>query len=168
MNLYIRHPQKPTRQIECIEANCRAKGPPAAPLPGLSQANPQARVTILVCGPLPTVPLVARRRCLIVVPRSKPTAPRRFLIRVPRPLHAAPLVVRRRNLIVAPRPLPAAPLDVRRRNLIVVPRPLPAVPLVVRRRSLIVVPRLLLAVPRTIAAGEEQLGKFSAEQRKGY
>jgi hypothetical protein len=38
----------------------------------------------------------------------------------------------------------------------------------VRRRSLIVVPRLLLAVPRTIAAGEGQLGKFSAEQRKGY
>jgi hypothetical protein len=42
----------------------------------------------------------------------------------PRPLPAAPLVVRRRYLAVVPRPMPAAPLVVRRRDLTVVPRPL--------------------------------------------
>jgi hypothetical protein len=61
-------------------------------------------------------------------------------------------------LIVAPRPLPAAPLVVRRRYLIEVPRPFPAAPLVVRRRFLVV----------AVAAGEEQFGRCSAKQRKYY
>jgi hypothetical protein len=55
-----------------------------------------------------------------------PAAPRRYLILVPRPLPAAPLVVRRRYLNLVPRPLPAAPLVVRRRYLIVVHRLMPA------------------------------------------
>jgi hypothetical protein len=42
--------------------------------------------------PLPAVPLVVRRRYLIVVPRLLSVAPRRYLF-VPRPLPAAPLVV---------------------------------------------------------------------------
>ena len=89
--------------------------------------------------PLPAAPLVARRRYLIVVPRPMPAAPRRCLIVVPRPLPAAPLVVRRRYLIEVPRPFPAAPLVVRRRFLVV-----------------------------AVAAGEEQLGRCSAKQRKYY
>jgi hypothetical protein len=49
---------------------------------------------------------------------------------------------------VMPRPSPSAPLVARRRYLIVVLRP-------VRRRD-------------TAAAGEEQLGRCSAEQNKHY
>ena len=64
-------------------------------------------------------------------------------------LFAAALVVRRRYFIVAPRPFPAAPFVVHRRCLIVVPRPLPP-------------------VPQTAAAGEEQHGRFAAEQSKFY
>jgi hypothetical protein len=41
---------------------------------------------------------------------------RRYLIVVPRPLPAAPLVVRRRHLIMVPRPLPAAPRRCRSRR----------------------------------------------------
>ena len=55
---------------------------------------------------------------MIVVLKPTPAAPRRYLIVGPRPLPAAPLVVRRRYLIVVPRPLPAAPLVVCRRYLI--------------------------------------------------
>jgi hypothetical protein len=60
--------------------------------------------------------------------------------------------VRRRYLIVVPRPLPAAPLVAHRRYLIVVSLPLPAAPLVVRRRYLIVVPR---PSPRLLDCGAQ-------------
>jgi hypothetical protein len=50
--------------------------------------------------------------------QAMPTAPRRYLIVVPRPLPAAPLAVRRRYLAVAPKPLPAAPRRSRRRRRI--------------------------------------------------
>jgi hypothetical protein len=49
-----------------------------------------------------------RRRCLIVVPRPMPAAPRMYLIVVSRPLPAAPLVVRYIYMAVVPRPMPAA------------------------------------------------------------
>jgi hypothetical protein len=49
------------------------------------------------------VPLVVRRRCLIVVPMPMPEVPRIYLIVVYRPLPAAPLVVR-----LVPGPMPAA------------------------------------------------------------
>ena len=52
----------------------------------------------------------------------------------PRPLPAAPLVVRRRYLAVLPRLLPAAPLVVYRKYLVVVPRSFLAAPLVLRLR----------------------------------
>jgi hypothetical protein len=55
---------------------------------------------------------------------------------VPRPLPAAPLVLRRRYLIVVPRPMAAAS----RIYLVVVYRPLPAAPLVVRCMCMAVVP----------------------------
>jgi hypothetical protein len=55
---------------------------------------------------------------------------------VPRPLPAAPLVVRRRCLIVGPRPMPTA----LRIYLIVMYMPLPAAPLVVRCMYMAVVP----------------------------
>ena len=42
---------------------------------------------------------------------------------VPRPLPAAPFLVRRRYLIVVPRPLPVALFAVRRTYLVVVLRP---------------------------------------------
>jgi hypothetical protein len=41
--------QKLARFIGRIEANCRAPAPPAAPLPGLPQANSQTNAAILVC-----------------------------------------------------------------------------------------------------------------------
>jgi hypothetical protein len=53
---------------------------------------------------------------------------------VPRPLPAAPFLVRRRYLIVVPRPLPAAPFLVRRTYFIAVLRPvLRPLPVATRR-----------------------------------
>ena len=69
---------------------------------------------------------------------------------LPKPLPAAPLVVRCRYLAVVSRPLPAAPLMyliVVYRPLPAAPRELPAAPLVVRRRYLIVLPRPMLTAP---------------------
>jgi hypothetical protein len=54
---------------------------------------------------------------LIVVPRPKFAAPRRYLIVVPKPMS----VPARGKLIVTPRLLPAVPLVVHRRYLIVAP-----------------------------------------------
>jgi hypothetical protein len=79
--------------------------------------------------PLPTAPLVERRRYLIELPRQIPVAPRRYLAVVPRPMPAAP----RRYLILVPSPQPAAPIAVRRSYLIAAPGRCP------RRRSLCVV-----------------------------
>jgi hypothetical protein len=48
--------------IGCIEEDCRAPAPPAAPLPALPQANPQTKATILVCFAQLRAPLLARGR----------------------------------------------------------------------------------------------------------
>ena len=69
-------------------------------------------------------------------------SPRIFLVVAVRRLPAA--VVCQRLLTVVPKPLPAAPYLVRRRYLVVVPRPLPTEPLAVRRTYLIVVLRPVL------------------------
>jgi hypothetical protein len=45
-----------------IEADCRAPAPPAAPLPGLPQANPQTKATILVFIAQRCASLLARGR----------------------------------------------------------------------------------------------------------
>jgi hypothetical protein len=74
---------------------------------------------------------------VIVMPKSMPAAPRRYLIVMRNPLPAAPHVERRRYVIVVPRSMTAPP----RRYLIVVPRPMPAA----ARRYLIMVPRPLPA-----------------------
>ena len=52
--------------------------------------------------------LVARRRCLIVVPMPMPEAPRVYLIVVYKPFPAAPLVVRCMYMAVVPGPMPVA------------------------------------------------------------
>jgi hypothetical protein len=70
-------------------------------------------------------------RYLLVVSRRRPAASRRFLIVVARRLPAA--VAFHRHLAMVPRPVPAAPFLVRRRCLVVVSRPSPAAPLAVRR-----------------------------------
>jgi hypothetical protein len=75
-----------------------------------------------------------------------PEAPRRYLIVVPRPLPAAPLVVRRKYLILVPRPTPAEPLVERRKYLIVVPRPTPSEPR-----------RYLVALAQAAARGAAQV-----------
>jgi hypothetical protein len=53
--------------------------------------------------------LVVRRRYLLVIPKPMHAAPRRHLIVVLRKLPAAPLVERRRYVTLVPRPIPATP-----------------------------------------------------------
>ena len=77
-----------------------------------------------------------------MVPRLTPAAPRRYLIVAARRLPTA--VVCHRYLAVVPRPLPAAPYLLRHRYLIVVPKLLPTAPLAVRRTYLAVVLRPVL------------------------
>jgi hypothetical protein len=64
---------------------------------------------------------------------------------------------------VMPRPLPAAPFLVRQRCLIVVLRPLPAAPLAVRRTYLILVLRPVLRPLLGAAASGE---RHSADEQK--
>ena len=66
------------------------------------------RYFIVAFVPFPAVPLVARCRCLIVVPMPMPEAPRMYLIVVCRPFPAAPLVARCMYMAVVPGPTPAA------------------------------------------------------------
>ena len=123
---------------------------------------------VVMPRPLPTGPLVVRRKYLIVVPRPMPAAPRRYLAVVKKLLPAALLVVRRRYLAVVPIPLPVAPLVVHRRCLIVVPRPLPAAPLAVRRRYLAVLPRPLAAAPRRCRNRRRTVVTYAAGQSTYY
>ena len=97
----------------------------------------------------------APRRYLIVAARRLPAAVlcQGYLILLPRPLSAAPFLVRRRYLIVVPRPLSAAPLDVRRTYLIVVFRP---------------VFRPLLAATQHRRIKRRTLGRQAEEQSKYY
>jgi hypothetical protein len=67
----------------------------------------------------------------------------------PRPMPAAPLVVRRRYLAIVPQADSHGDAHLRRRYLIVVPRPKLATP----RRYLIVVLRPLPAAPPLCVAG---------------
>jgi hypothetical protein len=78
-------------------------------------------------------------------------APWKYLVVVARWFPVA--VVCHRHLIVAPRPMPAAPFVVRRRYLIVVPRLLLVALLAVRRKYLIAVPR---PVPRPLPAATQR------------
>jgi hypothetical protein len=95
-----------------------------------------------------------------------PAAPRRYLAVAARRLPAT--VASLKYLIVVPRPLAAAPFLVRRRYLIVVPRPLPAAPLAVRRTYMIVVLRpvlrLLPAATRHFLIRRRPLGRCSQRQ----
>ena len=105
---------------------------------------------------------------LIAIVRGGARCASQVLGVLPRPLPAAPLVVRRRYLIEVLRLLPAEPLVARlpaapRRYLTVAPRPLPAAPLVVRHRYMIVVPRPLPQRRDAVAAEEGQLGRYTAD-----